>query len=76
MRAAVLWAGVTLVQTEDGGRMFREVMTFEPDVPASPLEQATVDFVFGQVWPRSGLSRKDRRWVTLTCVAAADSPGP
>jgi 4-carboxymuconolactone decarboxylase len=55
---------------------YREVMTVEPPGAATPLEVATRDFVFGQVWSRPGLSRRDRRWVTLTCVAAADAPGP
>jgi len=57
-------------------RTYREVMTVEPPPPSTPHEQATLDFVFGQVWPRPGLSRRERRWVTLSCVAAADSPGP
>ena len=53
---------------------YRDVMTVEPPIPSSPLEQATLDYVFGAVWPRPGLGRRDRRWVTLACVAAADSP--
>lgn len=57
-------------------RTFREVMTVDPPTVATPFEEATRDFVFGQVWPRPGLSRRDRRWVTLTCVAAADAPQP
>lgn len=56
--------------------IFREVMTIEPPATATPFEQATREFVFGQVWPRPGLTRRDRRWITLTCVAAADSPAP
>ncbi len=55
---------------------FRDVMTVDPPVVATPFEEATRDFVFGQVWPRPGLSRRDRRWVTLSCVAAADAPQP
>jgi 4-carboxymuconolactone decarboxylase len=55
---------------------FRDVMTQEPPAVTTPVEGAYRDFVFGQVWPRPGLSRRDRRWVTLTCVAAADSPQP
>src|SRR6478735_4486676 len=51
-------------------------MTTEPPAVSTPFDVATRDFLFGQVWPRPGLSRKDRRWVTLTCVAAADSPWP
>lgn len=55
---------------------YREVMTTEPAEATTPFEVATRDFVFGQVWTRPGLSRRDRRWVTLTCVAAADAPQP
>ena len=29
--------------------------------------------MFGQVWSRPGLSRRDRRFVTLACVCAADA---
>ncbi|MFB4299161.1 carboxymuconolactone decarboxylase family protein [Actinomadura sp. NTSP31] len=57
-------------------RTYREVMTREAPAPATPLEAATRDFVFGEVWRRPGLSRRDRRWVTLTCVGAADAPEP
>jgi 4-carboxymuconolactone decarboxylase len=53
---------------------YREVMTVEPPVPDTPLERAEFDFVFGDLWSRPGLSRRDRRWVTLACVAAADAP--
>ena len=42
----------------------------------TPFAAATRDFLFGTVWAGSGLSRRDRRLVTLTCVAAADAPGP
>lgn len=55
---------------------YREVMTSEPTAAATPFQSALRDFVFGAVWSRPGLSRRDRRWVTLTCVAAADSPAP
>ena len=60
----------------DPVQAYRDVMTVEPPAPATPFEAATRDFVFGQVWSRPGLSRRDRRWVTLACVAAADSPEP
>jgi 4-carboxymuconolactone decarboxylase len=54
----------------------REVMAAELAAPATPFEEATREFVFGSVWSRPGLSRRDRRWVTLTCTAAADAPQP
>jgi 4-carboxymuconolactone decarboxylase len=43
--------------------------------PAEPTfayyDAGVVGFVFGEMWPRPGLTRKERRWVTLACVAAA-----
>jgi len=57
-------------------QLVREVMTVDLPPPQTPFEQATRDFAFGSVWSRPGLSRRDRRWVTLTCVAAADAPQP
>ena len=60
----------------DPSRTYRDVMTVEPSAPATPFEAATRDFLFGKIWSRPGLSRRDRRWVTLACVTAADSPEP
>ncbi len=57
-------------------QMFRDVLRTDPAVATTPFGQATHEFVFGEVWGRPGLSRRDRRWVTLTCVAAADAPAP
>ncbi|MCT7658081.1 carboxymuconolactone decarboxylase family protein [Mycobacterium deserti] len=56
-------------------RSFAEVMTFSApdDVTAATT---MLDFVFAEVWRRPGLSRRDRRFVTLPCVAAADAEGP
>jgi 4-carboxymuconolactone decarboxylase len=64
------------MSTTEAAQTYRAVMTREPPAPVTPFEAATRDFVFGEVWSRPGLSRRDRRWVTLTCVAAADSPEP
>jgi len=58
------------------GQAYREVMTVDAPPATTPLELATREFVFGEVWRRPGLSRRDRRLVTLTCVAAADAPQP
>jgi 4-carboxymuconolactone decarboxylase len=55
---------------------YREVMTVDPPPETTPFELATREFVFGEVWRRPGLSRRDRRLVTLACVAAADAPQP
>jgi 4-carboxymuconolactone decarboxylase len=59
-----------------GERAFREVMTFDPPGDDSPLSRGLIEFVFAEVWTRPGLSRRDRRFVTLACVAAADADQP
>ena len=59
-------------RTETGRRRYREVMVSDAPPPATPyLERGVVDSVFGELWDRPGLSRRDRRFVTLACVAAA-----
>ncbi|MFV8049075.1 carboxymuconolactone decarboxylase family protein [Mycobacterium sp. 48b] len=63
-------------RTERGRREFAEVMTFAPAEDQSPATAHLIDFVFAEVWPRTALSRRDRRFVTLPCVAAADAEGP
>ncbi|MEB3069718.1 carboxymuconolactone decarboxylase family protein [[Mycobacterium] vasticus] len=55
-----------------GGRAFAALMA----VPAPPAPDPLLDFVFAQVWQRPGLSRRDRWFVALPCVAAADAEGP
>lgn len=59
-----------------GQRAFAELMTVP--APANPTSAAAtmLDFVFGQVWQRPGLSRRDRWFVALPCVAAADAEEP
>jgi 4-carboxymuconolactone decarboxylase len=64
----------TLAQerTETGRRRYREVMVSDAPPPMTPyLSRGVVDSVFGELWDRPGLSRRDRRFVTLACVAAA-----
>lgn len=60
-----------------GEQTFLEVMTRPYDRGSSPYNEAgLLDFVFADIWNRPGLSRRDRRWVTLACVGAADTVGP
>jgi 4-carboxymuconolactone decarboxylase len=64
-------------RTERGRRVFAEVMTFAPPDDSTPAtKHGLIDFVFGEVWTRPGLSRRDRRFITLPCVAAADADEP
>ena len=64
-------------RTATGRRRYREVMVSDAPPPMTPyLAQGVVDSVFGELWDRPGLSRRDRRWITLACVGAAavDTP--
>ena len=64
-------------RSERGRRAFADVMTFAPPEDMPPAaEHGLIDFVFGEVWTRPGLSRRGRRFVTLPCVAAADAEQP
>jgi 4-carboxymuconolactone decarboxylase len=38
------------------------------DLDPLPFHEGVTDFVFAEVWTRPGLSRRDRRWITLTCI--------
>jgi 4-carboxymuconolactone decarboxylase len=55
---------------------YTDVMTTESASAESPFEAATLDFVFAHVWARPGLTRRQRRLVTLSCVCGAAAPGP
>lgn len=59
-----------------GRRAFAEIMTFPAPHDQAPTTASLLDFVFGEVWQRPALSRRDRRFITLPCVAAADAEGP
>jgi len=54
-----------------GQRMFEEVNGFAIPEPDLPFTEMTVDHVFGEVWTRPGLTRKERRWIAITGVASA-----
>ena len=58
-------------RTATGQRKFREVMGFDAPQPSTPYLGGVVDSVFGELWDRPGLSRRDRRWITLACVGAS-----
>lgn len=46
--------------------VYREVMTVPP--PAEIADPARHEYLFGELWARPGLGRRERRWVTLVCV--------
>jgi 4-carboxymuconolactone decarboxylase len=52
-------------------------MVKDPIPDTTPYNsEGILDFVFAEVWARPGLTRKERRWITLTAVAAVAQPGP
>ena len=57
-----------------GARIFEEVNNFPAPAVTDPLTEATIDHVFAEIWARPGLSRKERRWIALSCVGASGSP--
>lgn len=60
-----------------GRESYERVNLSPPPPPDSPYFHAgIVNFVFGHVWLRPGLSRRDRRLVTLPCVGVSDTATP
>jgi 4-carboxymuconolactone decarboxylase len=56
---------------------YHEVMTYPGPGPTKPYyDCGVVGFVFGEMWSRPALSRRDRRWVTLACVGAVGATIP
>ena len=60
-----------------GAETFRDVALIDPPGPDSPYFHAGIlSFVFGHLGRRPGLSRRDRRLVTIPCAGVSDAPGP
>lgn len=55
---------------------FEEVNGFPSPPCDTPYRQAVVEWVFGDLWWRPGLSRRDRRLVSIACVALTGAPFP
>jgi 4-carboxymuconolactone decarboxylase len=56
---------------------YQEVMTHPGPEPVKPYyDGGVVGFVFGEMWPRPAMNRRDRRWITLACVGAMGAPIP
>ena len=56
--------------------VWQDVNQFSAPEPADAFLEATLDQVFGRVWSRPGLTRKERRWITLTSIASAGAVLP
>jgi len=59
----------------DWKQVQREIMCRDIPERTTPLAEAGKDFIYLSLWSRPGLDRRDRRWVTMACCAAADVPG-
>jgi 4-carboxymuconolactone decarboxylase len=54
-----------------GLELFADVSGFPAPQVQGPFMEVMVDQVFAEVWTRPGLTRKERRWISLSCVASA-----
>ncbi len=63
----------TSSRRERGEQMFREVVLREPPQGDDVFMDFTVEEIFGSVWTRPGLTRKERRLITLATVAMTGS---
>ena len=55
---------------DKGRKVFTEVVGFEPPASAAgdPFLELTVANLFGDIWGREGLPRRDRRLITIVIV--------
>jgi 4-carboxymuconolactone decarboxylase len=60
---------------ERGRARFAEVMSYPAPTSATPFVQdGVVGSVFGDLWTRGGLTTKERRLISITCVCTASVP--
>lgn len=60
-----------------GVKSFEEINLVQAPSQDSPYFYAGIlNFVFGHVWQRPGLSCRDRRIITIPCVGVSDAIGP
>ena len=61
----------------DAKAQYEHIMTTPaPPAVGAYIEAGVIGFVFGEMWRRGVLTPRDRRWITLACVGAADAPVP
>jgi 4-carboxymuconolactone decarboxylase len=64
-------------RTARGEQEFRDVNLVPAPGRDSPYQHAGIlNFVFGHVWQRPGLGRRDRRFLTVACVGVDEAPLP
>jgi 4-carboxymuconolactone decarboxylase len=61
----------------DGVRSFEEINLVQAPPQDSPYFYAGIlNYVFGHLWLRPGLTRRERRLITIPCVGVSDAMGP
>lgn len=61
----------------EGQKSFEEINLIGPPSGDSPYFYAGIlNYVFGHLWLRPGLSVRDRRMITVPCVGVSDAIGP
>ncbi len=62
---------------DEGVECFKEVNLIQAPSQDSPYYYAGIlNFVFGHLWRRPGLTRRERRLLTIPCVGVSDAIGP
>jgi 4-carboxymuconolactone decarboxylase len=57
----------------DGLALYEQIMGVPHPTPASPRAATLIDFVYAEIWARPGLTRRERRLITLACLGGADA---
>ena len=58
----------------DARAEYEKIMTTPgPDPTGAYIDVGVIGFVFGEMWRRGVLTPRDRRFITLSCVAACDA---
>lgn len=70
------WADREARQADAKAEYERIMTTSGPEPMGAFLEAGVIGFVFGEMWRRDGLTPRDRRLITLSCVGADDADTP
>lgn len=58
-----------------GARTFSEVTGLPaPERGGDYVADVVIDQVFAEIWTRPGLTRKERRWISITCACMTGAP--
>lgn len=73
---AAAWTSPGAGLRERGFELFAQVNTYESSQPRNVYREASNDVVFAQLWTRPGLTRRQRRWITLTATGLNGATHP